>query len=173
MSAKDIISAHEREQREILASKQTEADSEKLRRRLNAQKVEEHLQTVIMPVFEATKADVISSGYECGIESVRLHDTMFDEKHPTFIMRLRIQTSGSKKDAFVVLEYRGDFDDMTLTKQQSPKPPEEIGVVDMREVLGNSMGEPLRHFGSERVQQDVDRFLVIAFPSEAARKIVA
>jgi hypothetical protein len=168
MSIEDILAAYEaarrlKEENERLENeaKQKAVEDNRLRRIGNAREVETHLLEVVSPVLSNAERKIKASGWQCRLETVLVHDPLFEAKDPCFALRLHF-LAGNFGTKLAVLEYEGQFASVTMRKRETfpgeQRPPKIVNLDDPPD----DGFRPLNHFTAEIIQGQVEAFVTEA-----------
>ena len=157
MDIKQILDDYEDAKKQKEAGEKERLESERLRRQLNAEKVELHLQSVVEPVFNAAKTQLHARGYGCEVEFTSRADSNFPSSKRTFALALKLKTGrdseATSKLLTSSLEFRGDFDSVTVSV-------EVTGSFEKPRRTGPMVLDDLTR---EKVEQQLDAFLRAVF----------
>lgn len=100
-----------REEEQRAKNQQEEMYRERARREGNAEQVERHLKTVVMPVFRDAEQRLGAAGYRFSVSEVTRTDKAFGSTR-AFALALSLEHTGG---VLATLKFEGDFQSVTLT----------------------------------------------------------
>jgi hypothetical protein len=157
MNTKQILTDYEAEKLKREQAWQQRQAEEKLRRELNAKKVEEHFRDIVKPVLEGVAHDIKTSGYGCSVETVmKKDDGHRDGVERAYALCLRLSTTtdkGRMANLEWKLKYETDFGSLTVY----------LSTDTVRASTNREFGRDISQLTTEVVQEQVEKFLKQVF----------
>ena len=152
-----IIADYKEAARQKELERQAELDAKKQQRALNAKVAEDCIKTIIEPVFENVKAQIIQNGFPCDVEFVSKKDHFLSEAK-MFAIGIKILIQ-NKADSYpgnkCNLLYEGSFEAQEITKSEwiamAGKPADKSPPVAISRV------------NTEMIEKDLEQFLLKVF----------
>lgn len=136
-------------------ARQKELAQEKQRRLNNAEAVGLCIRTVVEPLFERVKQQVIENGFFCDIELVSKKDSKFGLSEKIFAIEIKLLANAKPSvgcsTRYSSLQYAGGFEAQEMVRSEwlcdSGKPPQSFPALALSRIT------------STLVEQDLDSFL--------------